>query len=405
MRTSILLVLAALCVAAPASAQSDDFRRPRLSADADSNSAAAYQMQGTRDLGNGNPRGAAEAFYWAVQLDPASADAMYGLYAAQLLSQGNRLVDYMQGNRRIMRSREIQAIDSLYFRALIIDPFVYRRFQSQLLRRYLEVVVRRDNPSIDVRDGDIQRYVDIIMRDGSPWVKAELAYGEGRFPDAMRFYNDAIGAARHKSRLRAEMARLLAHVGNNSAALEAFTQSVQEMRTRDARELVFVYESKALMEHSIGMLHERMGNAEAAREAYGRALSEDLAFAPAHVRLGMMALAEGDTAAAIAALDLATETSVAQPVALYQYGAVLLSAGRIEEAGARFARAVEQAPYYADPYFALAVAREAGGDAPGALAAYRGFLERAAQAHPRRPVAAQKVQLMEQAGVAAAEGR
>ena len=53
------------------------------------------------------PRDAADAYWWAYQLDPTSAEALYGRYTAQLMSAPTRLVEYWQGNRRVVRSREV----------------------------------------------------------------------------------------------------------------------------------------------------------------------------------------------------------------------------------------------------------------------------------------------------------
>ena len=44
-------------------------KRPRLVAGADTNAASAYYAQGLR-LIQIQPRGAADAFFWAAQLDP-----------------------------------------------------------------------------------------------------------------------------------------------------------------------------------------------------------------------------------------------------------------------------------------------------------------------------------------------
>ena len=46
------------------------------------------------------PRHAADAFYWAAQLDPAWAEPLYARYVALLMSDTRRLVLYMEGDRR-----------------------------------------------------------------------------------------------------------------------------------------------------------------------------------------------------------------------------------------------------------------------------------------------------------------
>jgi tetratricopeptide (TPR) repeat protein len=404
-RNLILALLAAAAFAAPAHAQRDAApRRPPLGAAADTNSAPAFMDLGARSL-EGNPRQAADAFYWAYQLDPTSADALYGRYVATLLATPRRVIDYFEGNRRTMQSREILAVDSLYFRALTMDPFLFRRFETQLIRGWLMASIRADvagsRGGHNLPDSEISSYVDQYIRRLGSYVQAQRAYGEGRFQEAADLYQRAIGSARVKSRVRAERGRLMAHIGNNSEAMSELSLALADMRREDERDLVYVYDDKALMEHSIASLHERMGNGEAAREAYGRALTEDLAFYPAHVRLGLIALAAGDTTAAVAELDLAAQTST-EPSVHYTYGAVLAQLGRLDEAAAQLARASEAAPHWAEPYFVLGVVRDGQGDMAAARAAYEGFLARAVRNHRRRSAAEGRVRDLQAQGSEAA---
>jgi tetratricopeptide (TPR) repeat protein len=395
--TRILLLLALLALsAAPASAQrrGEAPRRPALGAAADSNDARAYMALAERMLGN-NPRQAADAFYWAYQLDPTSSDALYGRYTAQLLASPTTLIDYWEGNWRVVRSREVQAIDSLYFRALTMNPFLYRQYQSHIFQSYMRTSARRELDrtygAAGVSEGEIQGWINNNLQFGPALWRAEEAYGQGRFFEAERFYDEAIrDARRSRSRVRADRARMLAHQNMNDRAMADFSQSITEMRTEDERELVYLYQSKALLEHSIGSLYERMGNAGAAREAYGRALTEDLAFYPAHVRLGLMALATGDTTAAVSELALASQVAT-EPHVLYTYAAVLAQTGQLDAAGPALQRVMEAAPHWADPYFVLGAVRDGQGDIAGARAAYEGFLARAARGHRRRAAAEGRV--------------
>ena len=318
MRRTLILALALAAVsAAPLEAQRRGAVPPRPAlAAADTNDARAYLQFATQNIAN-RSSDAANAFYWAYQLDPTSAEALYGRYAALLVSNPRRLVNYWDGDRRTVRSPEVMAMDSLYFRALTMDPFLYRRFEMQLLRAYLRQVVREDGDGAMLPEALIEREVNSFLHDAGPWWHAIEAYGQGRFKEALGFYNDALSRARTKSRVRAERARLFAHVGNHQSALTEFGLALTEMRREDERDLVFLYESKALTEHGIAVLHERMGNLDAAREAYGRALTEDLAFYPAHVRLGLLALAAGDTMTAVGEMDLAAQAAGADPSVHY----------------------------------------------------------------------------------------
>lgn len=393
----LLLILAALCAAAPLEAQrrADTPRRPAVAL-ADSNDARAYLQFAHQSL-TSRPREAADAYWWAYQLDPTSSDALYGRHAALLMSVPTRLVDYWQGDRRVVRSREVQAIDSLYFRALTMNPFMYREHEHHVFRLYLRTWARseidRSEGGHSVTESFINEWINTVMHNGSAYMKAREAYSQRRFPDALRLLEEAYREARARDRswLRAERARLLAHTGDNTAALTDFSQAIADMRRTDERDLVFLYESKALLEHATGMLYERMGNLDAAREAYGRALTEDLAFYPAHVRLGLLALAAGDTATAVGELDLASQAAGADAGVHYTYGAMLAQLGRLDEAAVQLARASELAPYYADPYFAMGVVRDGQGNVDAARQAYQGFMARAALTHRRRSLAQQRL--------------
>jgi Tfp pilus assembly protein PilF len=147
------------------------------------------------------------------------------------------------------------------------------------------------------------------------------------------------------------------------------------------------------------MLHERNNDRAAAREAYGRALTEDLSFYPAHVRMAALALAAGDAEAAVAEYGLAAQTT-SEPSVLYVYGAVLAQTGKLDEAAAQFERVIAAAPYYPDPHFGLAMVRDAQGNTAAATEAYRGFLARASRGHARRAHAEQRVQALASAGTA-----
>jgi Tfp pilus assembly protein PilF len=122
-----------------------------------------------------------------------------------------------------------------------------------------------------------------------------------------------------------------------------------------------------------------MGNPAAAQEAYGRALQEDLSFAPAHRALSALALARGDTATAVSELALAVELSPDDAAVRLQYALMLVRTLRAQEAVAEFKRAAELEPYYAAPHLMLARLYDSSGIAPEALDYYRSYVARAAR--------------------------
>lgn len=381
-----LAAAAALVCATQAPGQStrvhDVPRRPVLWAEADTNSANTYYIHGVNRIVE-RPSEAAAAFYWAARLRPGWADPLYGRRVALLMTEPDRLVRYMQDNRGTVRSAEVQAIDSLQLRALSLDPFLIQKFDRQLLRVYMTRAVMQDmrRESGDANAALAAYHVENWLRSSEPSMRAWVAYSEGRFPQALSEYERSLARAnaRSKPRIHTEVGRIHFFTGNLAKAAEHFTAAAAGMRKEDARELVFVYESKALMEHSLGAVYEKMGNAAAAQEAYGRALQEDLSFAPAHRALSALALARGDTATAVSELALAVELSPGDAALRVQYGVMLVGARQPEEGVAEFKRAAELEPYFAAPHLMLARLYDFSGIPDQALEHYRTYLARAAR--------------------------
>jgi tetratricopeptide (TPR) repeat protein len=384
----ILLLAFVFLAAAPADAQRREQapRRPRLPVDADSNSGRAYFRLG-QDLLERQPGVAADAFWWAAQIDPRWADPLYGQHAALLMSEPRRLVLYNQGDRRTRRRPEVLRIDSLYYRALRMDPFLQPQFDRELIRLYVMTLL--SSPVDDaVQRSLAQFYTANIMRDLPPLMRGRVLAGEGKLPLALREYDEALRARRGRDAaslrlIRHERGRLFALAGNDSMALVELGHAVDAGEEQEqGEELVWFYENKAVLEHSRGMMHERRGDPAAAREAYARALTEDLSYHPAHLRMGALALAEGDTATAVAELGLAAETGRDEPGARFAYAAMLAGLRRLPEAEAELAAVTEMAPYFADAWFLLGLVRDwRRTDSAGA---YRTFLERARRDDPRR---------------------
>jgi tetratricopeptide (TPR) repeat protein len=392
----IAAAAAVLLTAAPAAGQrvADVPSRPALPAAADTNDARVYYNHALDRLGARSPRDAADAFYWAHQLDPSWSAPLYGRYAALLLTHPRRLKLYWEGNRGTVRSPEVMAIDSLYFRALTLDPFLYRRFEKDLIRQYLTTVVEDINRR-SASPAEVDHWVTLYLRhDAGPYLRGVVAYGEGRLVEALRLWDESLRQARRKAFIRTERGRLFGQVGNDAAALAEFRHALEEMRGREARNLVYLYESKALLEHSVATVHERMGDAASAREAYGRALQEDLSFFPAHVRLAHMALVAGDTASALGSMALAVEMPAVDAHTRSLYANLLLETGAFAEAAEQLARAIGDSPHYAYPYFVLASVHERRGEHAQAVTRLGEYLARAPRNAPERPVAQRRMEAL-----------
>lgn len=391
MRRFLLLSLglAAVLPAAPLAAQREKVpQRPRLTAAADTNSAHAYFSHGIRILEQ-QPFQAADAFYWAARLDPTWADPLYARRIALMMSDSRRLEGYMEGNRRIVTSPAVRQIDSLQYRALTLNPFLYRRLDRQLFKYYIRSSVKRSESmhrSATDRTDDalLDHLIESWLNGAGPWMRGWSSYNNGRFPDALRYFASALKGSRNKSDIHADRARIFFMTGNTDSARVSMASAVEQMRKKDDDALVYFYESKALYEHSIGMIHEERGEPDAAREAYARALQEDLSYYPAHGRLAALALAAGDTATAQSEMDLAVQIHGDDPGLRYNYGLMLVTAKKLDEAAEQARKAIEAEPYFARPYNLLGRVLETQGKRDEALASYREFLRRAARDDTQR---------------------
>lgn len=347
--------------------------RPALSAGADTNDAVAYLSLGSAIIAD-RPEVAANAFYWAARLDPSSENALHGRRIALLMRNVRDLNDYMTGNRRARESAEFRAIDSLQLRALQLNPLMYRSLDWTMLMAWYYNSHRRAGGNMPRRD--FEREILYEISGYPPASRAYLLYGMGNFEESAAEYEVAIRRARNPISLRIERARTLALRNRNDEALVEFGRALQALRERDERrgEYVVFYDSKALIEHSIGVLHVRRGDLAAAREAFGRAMTEDLAYYPPHIELGQLALAANDTATAVSEYGLAAEIATDEPHIQYLYGRALVSTGQYAEAIPVLQRARTLEPLYAVVHLQLGVSLASTGDAAGAREAFTTYL-------------------------------
>jgi Tfp pilus assembly protein PilF len=166
--------------------------------------------------------------------------------------------------------------------------------------------------------------------------------------------------------------------------LADFKAAVEDLRARDKKDLVFFYESKALAEHSIAVIHQRMGHDAEAKEALGRALQEDLSYYPAHLQLALIALSAKDTTTAVTELDLATQVAGDDAGMQYLDGYVLIGAGKVADAEPHLRKAITLDPVYAAPHLTLAQILEAADFKEEAMKEYSTFLSLAASNDLRR---------------------
>lgn len=384
-RCHLALFAAAVFLATSADAQRAP-RRPALPAAADTNDARAYYELGVRSMAR-RPELAADAFYWAVELRPGWADALYGRHTAMLLRDPRRMIQY-QSSGRARSSAEARQIDSLYLRALHSDPFVQRRFEPELTRMWVGALIVGGDPTRVDDQTLLSFYTDQVMSDLPPIMRARVKAAQGRIPEAAQAFSEALRSRRSSSETRGwilqERARMFALLGNDERALADLDSAVNLQVERDERELVRFYESKAVLHHSRGLIFERAGKTGEAREAYSRALEEDLSYAPAHLRLGLLALAAGDTATAEGAMRLAAETAPDDATLRILYGTLLSRLRRLDEAATQLDAATMLAPHHADGWLVLGMVKQLQGDDEATLRACREYLARAPRDDPRR---------------------
>ena len=395
LRSLLVCVLLAASQLAYAQKPKNEPRRPKFPVGVDTNNAQVYYDLGLEKLDR-DPDLAADAFYWAARINPTMADAYYARRCALLLSDKYRFQRYYQGDRRTIQSDDVKRIDSLYYYSLTINPFLYRKLDLRLYNAFIsnfaDEVARRNN---GVSANEVQYEVQRWLNDGAPpSFRAWQAYGDGRFTDALRYYADAIKQAKQKAEYRADRGRLLFQLNQADSALVELTQAVDEMRKIDKKDLVFVYSSKALYEHSIGLVQERLGNSAAAKEAFGRALQEDLSYFPAHVQLGYLALEAKDTTTALSEMDLAIQIRGDDPMLRYAYGYSLAVSGKYQDAEVQLRKAIELDPVFAAPYNELGEVLDGEGKVSDALAQYRSFLALSSQSDLRRKSVEERVKVL-----------
>ena len=368
-------------------------KRPKLPADADTNSAQAYYDYGLEQFDR-DPDKAADSFYWAIRLNPTQAESYYARRCALMIADKYRFQRYWEGDKRTIRSDEVKRIDSLYYYAETINPFLYRKLDLRLDRFYWDMIAedyaRRNNES----SGDVRYAIDRLIAQGPVEQRAYLAYGEGRFDDALKLYADAIKQSRDKTDYRIERGRLFFQLNQADSALAELTRALEEERKMDKKDLVYLYNSKEVLEHSIGLVQQRLGNNAAAKEAFGQALAENLSYFPAHVQLGFLALEANDTAAALSEMDLAVQIRANDPALRYTYGYSLAASGKYKDAEVQLRKAIELDPAFALPYNELGEVLDKQGRSSDALDQYRTFLARASQSDLRRKAVEERVQVL-----------
>jgi tetratricopeptide (TPR) repeat protein len=393
-RRLMVVVALAAALGRPGSAQrlGPAEERPRLRDVTDTNDAQAYYNLGLATFER-DPETSAAAFYWAARINPSWAEPLYGRRAALLMKNKRMMARVMEGDRGTLESPEVKRLDSLQFRALMLSPFLYRRLDRTMFVAYVrdDAIRRARGSGEDPSPTELTFYIERYLRAAGPGMRAWAYYGDGDFTAALASYAQALDRTRNKAYVRLERGRIFGMRGASDSAVSEMRLALEELRKQDQKELVVLYDSKAMTQYSIATLLEGDGNVDGAREAYGEALQEDLSYYPAHMRLGLLALGKKDTATAISELALAAQLAAGEPHVRYVNGYVLAATHHLPEAIKELKTAVELEPYYALPHLLLGQVHEMMTHGPEALASYQEFLARAAQTDVQRQLATERM--------------
>jgi tetratricopeptide (TPR) repeat protein len=394
----LLLLLLAEPVAGQRGGRDAPPARPRLVQDADTNDANAYIRYATPLLKT-HPRQAAAGFYWAIRLDPARPESLYGRRVALLMQDPQRLMRYMDGERNTVRSPYVRAADSLQLRALMMHPFMRRTHEFTMWNAFLDAIVQDVQATNHRADAGALRFaLDSYMQGAGPLTRAFYAQAEGRYPEALAHYQTALRDSKNKAWIHAERAQIRFLTGNFPETVREILLALEEARKRDERNVVYLYDSKAMYEYSLGYVLETMGRLDEAEEAYGRALQEDMSYYPAYGRMALIAMQRADTVAAVSSLALAAAIESADAGTRLRYAQLLMATGDHAEAEQQLGRLIELEPYFAAPYLERAQALEVLGRVEEAVAAYSDYLARTWRNNPQRATVSQRIAALRAGG-------
>jgi len=332
---------------------------------ADTNDARAYYERAVPLIQAGfNLDTADMALYWASRLDPDWANPLYA--RAMVILRALRadllfaLFRYRSTLRLSLTPRQAQVVDSLVRLAWAHNPLLFT---------------------------DVDLFVMPLSPPGAtldPGLEGWRAYKLGDFPRAESLLAVALRSHPDQVELRISRAQSLALLGRYDSAAAELGVARDTVRVRAVSHASPVLPSLEMFEYAIGIVRVNQGDFPAAREAFGRALTENLAFYWAHARLAGVDLALHDTAAALTELGLAVEIEPNDPALRLYNGYVLRLARRYAEATSELGVAIRLDPYYAQPHVQLALVAQAEGNSAAAVDHYRRFLALAARRDPDR---------------------
>ncbi|HUF31368.1 MAG TPA: tetratricopeptide repeat protein [Gemmatimonadaceae bacterium] len=353
MRRILLLLVAAFVPALAAQKPPKPVERPELDARADTNDALAYWKYGWNDRVSWKK--SLDAFYWAHRLQPDDTYIIVAFHQAFWMRQTPQWRnEYLNGAGYVVKSKEAKFLDSLRYELAIRNPMV---FLSGTCYRIRGIEHERDHVLSAV-----------LLYDGRCYKEAAVRYAQAieKFPGRLW--------------LRIDRAHALYRSSQHGEAIAELQAVLDTLEGRAVKRLAHQYETRAIFEFMIGNIYLDARNREGAREAYQRALTEDLSLYWVHARLAELAFDERDIRTALAEYEQAIALKEDDVVLRHDYGVALSTSGRFAEAEPHFRRALEIEPYFSTAYYNLAVSLDGQEKRAEAREAYEAFLARA----PRR---------------------
>jgi tetratricopeptide (TPR) repeat protein len=324
------LFFAALVAAGPLAAQDTLPVRPRLPAGLDTlDSRAYYEWAG----GGVRWTVARDAYYWASRLEPD--DPKYALHYLGLLSPNQW-------------DEEHERLDSAAFDVMVQNPFPGERTTCL--------------------------YIEGFERHRNRLGVAYLHYQNGCFAQADTIFGEVLAKDPSLFMVRIYRATGLYRMRQYERAANELQIMLDSLRARDAEKLVRFYQSKALLEYMRGVILAHGHKFAPAREAFTKALTEDLSFYMAHVRLAEIEATNRKPVTAANELGMAVELRPANGVVRYQFGAALVLLRRFDEAETQLREAIRIEPYWAQPHYQLGLALEGGEKYAEAITAFNDFV-------------------------------
>jgi predicted Zn-dependent protease len=225
--------------------------------------------------------------------------------------------------------------------------------------------------------------------------RAWISYANAELPTALEQFGKAVQRdPKRFGYLRFNRASAFVNLGRGDSASAEVATLLAQLRAEDNATLGDGYQSKELLEYAQGLLHQQARRARAAREAFGRAVTENPGFTPARAALADLATAARDTATALLEYSTAIEVDPKDVMIRLGYGKALLAAARPADAVVQLQRAVSLDPMYAASYYWLGTALEVVSDAANARLAYAQYLARAPRADAWRPEVEERLRVL-----------